>query len=162
MECEQAAIMAAQECHNKFMELGKKRRQVIWFYFKLEGSLNLQVNFSYIEVFQCCAEDMSLLLNVLPAPTSAAGPLPPAGGAPGLLPTPIGVTSAPGPPPLIPLAFTPSSAGAAPSPLLAFPATTGPFLSPFGAGTPTDPNGTGLLFPQFAAPLTVFENKILL
>nr|CAD2125565.1 unnamed protein product [Meloidogyne enterolobii] len=96
MESEQAASNASQECHNKYMELGKKKR--------------------YIEVFQCCADDMSLHLNIL----QQSPPLIPPSAAPSLLPTPHS--------PLIPLPTNGTS------PLFSLPATN-PFLAAFAAAT---------------------------
>lgn len=118
--------------------------------------------YRYIEVFQCCAEDMSLLLNVLPTPaagsTASAQQIMPSAG--GLLATPNG-----GPlPPLIPLAagpFPPQNGAPGPAvpPLLAFPTTTGQFLPPTTLGISNDSNGAGMataaiLMPQFAAPVS--------
>ncbi|KAL3080336.1 hypothetical protein niasHS_012441 [Heterodera schachtii] len=109
MDSEQAAANAAQEMHNKYMELGKKRR--------------------YIEVFQCCSEDMSLLLNLLPPPPNGLLPPPPL--------TPTGA-----PPALfsIPTALNPVVSAALPShsPLLAafpMPPQFFPFPSPVAVST---------------------------
>ncbi|CAK5075798.1 unnamed protein product [Meloidogyne enterolobii] len=122
MESEQAASNASQECHNKYMELGKKKR--------------------YIEVFQCCADDMSLHLNIL----QQSPPLIPPSAAPGLLPTPHS--------PLIPLPTNGTS------PLFSLPATN-PFLAAFAAATnvgaineQTTNGGGGILLtpPQFVTP----------
>lgn len=124
MESEQAASIASQECHNKYMELGKKKR--------------------YIEVFQCCADDMSLHLNIL----QQSPPLIPPSAAPGLLPTPHS--------PLIPLPTNGTS------PLFTLPATHNPFLAAFaaaasngGANNEQSANGGGgilLTPPQFVTP----------
>uniref|UniRef100_A0A914ICG1 RRM domain-containing protein n=1 Tax=Globodera rostochiensis TaxID=31243 RepID=A0A914ICG1_GLORO len=133
MESEQAAAQAALEMHNKYMELGKKRR--------------------YIEVFQCCSEDMSLLLNVLPPPSPVNGLLPP----PPLTPTG-------GPPALFPMStpLNPLGAGggaASPSPLLAaFPVPPQflAFPSPAAVSNGDPSMGGGVLVAvsgQFAGPL---------
>ncbi|KAI1706208.1 RNA-binding protein sym-2 [Ditylenchus destructor] len=85
MDSESSAASAAQSMHNKYMEVGKKKR--------------------YIEVFQCSAEDMNLLLSTpllaqgSPQATQTTPPvfpqnLLPAGLMPGTTLIPMGTTQA--------------------------------------------------------------------
>ena len=71
MDTENAAAMTAQAMHNKYMEMGKKKRSVRTLLDNQSGRF-----FRYIEVFQCSPDDMNLV----------SAPITPTSNQPAVLP----------------------------------------------------------------------------